>query len=102
MANPTPQEIVDAIWHEGDYWSQTTITYSIPATSPDDPHWWLWTSESDGFQPLTYGQTRIAAAAFQLWDDLIPISLVENTTNNANITLAYTTVPYDIGQAETF
>jgi serralysin len=92
MPSVNLQQAVDAIWHEGDYWQQTTITYSIPASSPSDSGW--DSHESDGFQPINYGPTRIAAEAFELWDDLIATNLVENTTSNANITLAYTFAPH--------
>ena len=90
MPNVSHQQIINSLWREGDYWDQTTITYSIPATSPESSF-----NESGGFQPIGYGATRIAAEAFELWDDLIAINLNENTTTNANITLAYTTAPHE-------
>ena len=99
MPTVSHQEIINSLWREGDYWDQTTITYSIPATSPESSF-----NESPGFQPIGYGATRIAAEAFELWDDLIAINLNENTTTNANITLAYTTAPHEgdlVGYART-
>src|ERR1043165_3388763 len=92
MTDVTKQQVVDALWREGDYWNQSTITYSIPTSSPADSGW--DSHESNGFQALTYGQTVMAAEAFELWDDLIATSLVQNTTSNANITLAYTAAPH--------
>jgi hypothetical protein len=46
-----PQTIVNSLWRNGDYWDQSTITYSIPASSPDDT--FFLSNESDGFQQIS-------------------------------------------------
>src|SRR5262249_35879348 len=67
------------------------ITYSLPDVAPALPP--LYDkgdhTEADGFVAMTDWQKAFAREAFEMWDDLIAVSLNETTSETARITLAY-------------
>src|SRR5262245_17795529 len=72
---------------EGHTWSwvgASNITYSMPSSGPSGQ------SESAGYVAMTTLMQDRARLAFELWDDVIAISLTESVNNtNANITFNY-------------
>jgi serralysin len=68
----------------GAAWATPVITYATPDSMPGSG------ALATGLQPLSAHMSAMAAAAFELWDDLIAPSLVE-TTGNAQIDFAYST-----------
>ena len=70
------------------FWRPTTITFSMPtSTAPD-----FGEHGPAGFDPamMTPHKHDMAVLAFGLWDDLIPLTLVEKPDDaTADITLAY-------------
>ncbi|MFZ4406874.1 MAG: M10 family metallopeptidase C-terminal domain-containing protein [Paracraurococcus sp.] len=97
MAKPNYdlQQIVDAIqihWGGNDSllrtWSGFPITYAIPDSAPPGNN-----DEKTGFQPLTgatWGVLKpVVASAFELWDEFVPIDLVQVPDTGADITFAY-------------
>jgi serralysin len=88
----TPAQIayqVQTSWggaFEGAYekWAATTIYYSIPTTAPLGRY-----GEATGFTQMTPYMQAQAAQAFELWDDLIAVNLVQIASPNAHITLAH-------------
>jgi serralysin len=82
-------------------WTYTNITYSFP-TVGDDPFSFpasLDHDEEDGFQVMSADQLAYARLAFELWDDLVPLNLTENTTGSwdASITFSYSSTTNDDG-----
>ncbi|GJD40912.1 M10 family metallopeptidase C-terminal domain-containing protein [Methylobacterium bullatum] len=70
-------------------WAGTQLTYAIPSTSPPSSN----ASEATGFRVMTTLMVDRAREAFELWDDLIAIDLVETTSaTNHDISFAYTSV----------
>ncbi|MCC0807828.1 hypothetical protein FPV16_16595 [Methylobacterium sp. W2] len=70
-------------------WAGTQLTYAIPSTSPPSSN----ASEATGFRAMTTLMVDRAREAFELWDDLIAINLVETTSaTNHDISFAYTSV----------
>ena len=65
-------------------WNQSVVYYSMPDTAPN-----YSTQEAGGFRPMSPVMKDAARTSFELWDDLISISLVETTSPTANITFAY-------------
>jgi Ca2+-binding RTX toxin-like protein len=63
------------------HWHDASITYSMPDLPP--------LAEMLGYQPMTPGQEAFAREAFELWDDLIAISLNESSSPFAQITMVY-------------
>ena len=71
-------------------WHTDTIFYSIPTdfSSPDT----FSGVEGIGFQPMSMPRHNMAVAAFELWDDLIDVNMVETTEISGDvITMAYST-----------
>ena len=72
---------------EGKTWTwlgTSNVTYSIPNSGPAGQ------SESSGYVAMTPLMQDRARLAFELWDDVIAISLTESVNNpNANITFNY-------------
>lgn len=64
----------------------TSFTYSIPTTAPE-----AGSTEASGFVPMSATKTAAAREAFELWDDVIAVSLNESTSATANMTFAYST-----------
>ena len=70
-------------------WAGSTITYSIGtgALSPGQP---FYESEYAGYTAMTAGMEAAAVEAFEMWDELIAIDLVEIQDDpSANITFNY-------------
>lgn len=68
-------------------WTGTSaLTYSIPSTAPG-----AGSTEASGFKAMTPLMQAAAREAFELWDDVIAISLNESTSPTAQITFAYST-----------
>jgi len=65
-------------------WNKSVVYYSMPDTVPS-----YTSGEASGFRPMTAVQKDAARLSFELWDDLMAISLVENTSASADITFAY-------------
>lgn len=63
-------------------WAGDTVTYSIGTgrLSPSSPE---YTFEHDGYVAMSPTMEAVAAEAFELWDDLIAIDLVERTNDNS-------------------
>jgi len=57
-------------------WLGSTITYSIPTIAPSD----YGGGEAGGFVQMTSFMRATAATAFEMWDDLIAINLVETSS----------------------
>jgi Matrixin len=68
-------------WHYLSYGDH--ITYSLGVARP------LGGTESAGLANMSAVQKAFAQLAFQLWDDLVPFSIVQSSNNNADITLNY-------------
>lgn len=83
MAKPVYSltQIIDQI-DSGASWSGNTITFATPDSAPDS------SSEGLGFVAMTDHMKTMAAAAFQLWDDLIAPSITK-VTSGADINFAY-------------
>ncbi|WP_232628228.1 M10 family metallopeptidase C-terminal domain-containing protein [Methylobacterium sp. Leaf118] len=70
-------------------WSSTQLTYAIPSTAPPSSG----NNEATGFRVMTNLMVARAREAFEMWDDLIAIDLVETTSaTNHDISFAYTSV----------
>jgi hypothetical protein len=61
-------------------WVGSTITYSIPTIAPSD----YGGGEAGGFVQMTSFMRATAATAFEMWDDLIAINLVETSSPNVS------------------
>jgi serralysin len=71
------------------HWSKNTITYQIDGlnrTSSLDET----SNVGNGIHKMTSAQRGAAQQAFALWDDLIPLSLVQSHNRDANISLNFT------------
>ena len=68
----------------GYHWSGTSVTYSIPATSPYPDF------EGVGFEKTSVAKTAMAVLAFELWDDVIAINL-NRVTSGGNVNFAQST-----------
>jgi serralysin len=66
-------------------WAGAAVSYAIPSYAPADGG----SGEAAGFVQMTAHMHAMAAQAFELWDDLIAVNLVEVAGANANITFAY-------------
>jgi Ca2+-binding RTX toxin-like protein len=66
-------------------WVGSTITYSIPTIAPSD----YGGGEAGGFVQMTSFMRATAATAFEMWDDVIAVNLVETSSPQAQITFAY-------------
>jgi Ca2+-binding RTX toxin-like protein len=102
---PTQAEIVYQLttqWSGGDgdprIWQGSVVTYSILDLTPE-PN--LFDPEFTGGQPITPDQLGFATEAFELWDDLIAISLNGTSSPTANITFGYSTTTQDGGSYAT-
>lgn len=75
-------------------WSGTTVRYGLPNTSPDRS-----SMEQAGFTAMDLTQKSFVRRAFDLWNDLIAIDLVEETGSPATtqITFAYSTTTNNDG-----
>ena len=98
---PTQAEIVYQLttqWSEGDgdprSWQGSVVTYTILDLTPEAN---LFVPELIGGQPITPDQLGFATEAFELWDDLIAISLNGTPSPSANITFGYSTTTQDGG-----
>ena len=70
-------------------WNGSTVSYSIGTGRLSSTHA-EYDSEYAGYAAMTRTMERTAAQAFELWDDLIAIDLVERSDDpNANITFNY-------------
>ncbi|KQP02723.1 matrixin family metalloprotease [Methylobacterium sp. Leaf93] len=70
-------------------WAGTQLTYAIPSTSPPSSVF----TESTGYRTMTTLMVDRVREAFELWDDLIAIELVETTSaTNHDISFAYSSV----------
>ena len=70
-------------------WNGNSVSYSI-GTGRLAPGHSQWDPEYDGYAAMSPTMKRAAAEAFELWDDLVAISLVELPGNPmANITFNY-------------
>jgi len=65
-------------------WSGTSVTYSMPNTSPNRSD-----TEDDGFRQMTLTEKTYATMAFELWDDLIAIDLNPVDSTDAQITVGF-------------
>jgi serralysin len=65
---------------------ETSLSYSIPSSAPE-----AGSQEASGFKKMTTAQKAAAREAFELWDDLIAVSLTETTSASADISFAYST-----------
>lgn len=63
-----------------------TVSYALPSAAPAQG-----SPEAAGFKPMTAAMRAAAREAFELWDDLIAISLTETAPSSANIGFAYST-----------
>lgn len=70
----------------GRSWSDTSLSYSMPSSAPE-----AGSTEASGFKPMTAAMKAAAREAFELWDDLVAISLTETTATTADLTFAYST-----------
>ena len=81
--------------HDSVAWNGRTVTYSIGTgrLAPGHPE---WDPEHSGYAPMSPAMKRAAAEAFELWDDLIAISLVERPNSpGADITFNYSSATGD-------
>lgn len=70
-------------------WNSGAISYSIGTGNLSSGHA-EWDREYNGYAAMTSTMERTAARAFELWDDVIAISLVERSNDpSANITFNY-------------
>jgi len=70
-------------------WSTDIITYSINI-GQIDPTDWEYTDEMSGYVAMTPGMVAAAREAFELYDDLIAVNLLEMSAwSNAHITFNY-------------
>lgn len=67
-------------------WTDGTIEYAMPDTTPSNNG---SNGEAGGFTTMTATQKAFAREAFELWDDLIQSDLSETTSQNAQMTLSY-------------
>ncbi|HSW04214.1 M10 family metallopeptidase C-terminal domain-containing protein [Aquabacterium sp.] len=74
-------------------WYDGTLDYAMPDAAPNNNR----ASEADGFIPMTATQKAFAREAFELWDDLIQTNLSETSSQDAQITLAYSSTTTDGG-----
>ena len=65
-------------------WATTTVYYAMPDSAPN-----YSSQEASGFRPMSPVMKDAARLSFELWDDLVAISLVESTSPTAQITFAY-------------
>ena len=65
-------------------WHVTDIDYALPDTAPTGD-----AKEEDGFVKMTATEKAFIREAFEMWDDLIAVNLNETTSENARITVAY-------------
>lgn len=79
-------------------WSSPSITYSILNLAPAPGS---LVPEFVGGAPVTPTQVAFAAEAFELWDDLIAISMAENNSIFASITFAYSSTTTSNGSYTT-
>jgi Peptidase M10 serralysin C terminal/Matrixin len=80
-------------WGGGDTrtrtWGGSSVTFSIPNAVPTNAAG--TPSEAAGLVAMTAHEIADAQLAFRLWDDLIPVSLVQSASASANITFDYST-----------
>lgn len=81
-------------------WSSQTVTYSI-STGPLSFGQQYWESEYNGYVAMDSGMQGVAAEAFELWDEIVAIDLVQTTANaGANITFNYSSATGNSTYAE--
>ncbi|MEZ5774724.1 MAG: M10 family metallopeptidase C-terminal domain-containing protein [Hyphomicrobiaceae bacterium] len=83
MAKPvyTLNQII-ARMDTGRWWDASSVTYAMPGSSP------YGGGEGVGFEPMTSHMKAMAAEAFELWDDLVPIDL-DRRSSGGDISFGY-------------
>ncbi len=74
-------------------WNDGSIEYALPNAAPNNNAG----NEASGFTVMSATQKAFAREAFELWDDLIQSSLTETTSQDAQITLAYSSTTAGAG-----
>ena len=85
----SPDAVAANLARAGAVWAERTIGFAFRETAPPAGYG----PEVPLFSPFTAEQRATARTVLQLWDDLIPLSLVETAESAASIVLANRTDP---------